>query len=1677
MSVETLDAKQTALAAAVELGKDGMFLDALEQLQSAGTLQDWYGAARTEVAWLVVELGAPRLCRWHILKAWREEPDSLLVRNAYGQLIAEENGPLETLEFIEQASEPTTDDDAEERMRWLWLKASTFTHLRDFSEAEKFIKQMDAIDARPDIARFVRAFWLERQDRYDDALQAIDQALQIRAVRRTVAYKAHLLTLVGQDDAANQLLTQFDQVKQIASLSWQMSAIAYERRDYPECARLLARFESLSPLLERTFGDRFTMFRCEVARRMGDDEQAIDYARRSKSAYGKKIAERLADPERRQRIDKVLPVEFVRQHELTCGPATLSALSRYWGRRAEHLEVAEEICYNGTTNHAERKWANQNGYVTREFTVDEPSTEILISRDLPFTLVTRGAGYAHLQAVIGYDGRTGTILIRDPFHRVRGTAPADELLEAQAAHGPRGMVLVPADRAELLADLELPDAGLYDLVHALDGALIEHDREQAIVLLGQLSEQAPEHRLHWQTRRQFAIYDGDEQGILHAVQKLIGLYPDDVSLQMSELSLLGSLGRTDERIKRLRELASKPQSNPLFKLQLAESLALDGRYRDEAYKLLREMIRAAGTHARAYLELGDLLWQRYERDRALRMYRFAACLDDKDEFLASRYFDASVALRRTDEALDWLRNRFERFGNLSMQPAVTLQYALSRLRRHDEGIAVLETAMKLRPKDTELVLSVVQSLATTSGEYWPRAEALLESVRDTASERGWHETASQLAVMRGDWKTGLQYLETLLPRSPLSMSLRERITELLAEIDGEDAAIEHWRAAAEAFPHYLPLLERHATALRGRPLEFVQPVLEKILEQNPDNAWAERELAQHLLAAGKLDEAETRITRAAELDDEHSFEIGLQATLDSRRGNNASARSRLRNSLARDINDEYAVSRLLGFCDSVEEQQAELNWVLSELRRQPITGDVLLVYRDLAEAIVPADELLQTLNDAVTARPDLWPAHQTKIRQLTQMQRLDEATAAADAATKQFPLEPNSWFEQYRVAVAVGDAELQRTTLERCRLLRPSNPTVIRALSDVLGGQGKFAEAREMLQSLVSQQPLNAVNRGYLADVLIELGEKTAALEEFVNAVRLEPEYEFAWGRLDGIARELERPQERWMLAQRMTEEKPHVAGSWVQYSRSLGVEERFDEALQALENAAAIDPYREAIHIDRARLHVHSGNFEAAMKALQPEVYATIPPGLDVARAQLLWDIGEQDKAYELVLQTAEENPAATGIWHRLEQWAMIRNDNEQAIKAVEHQMRLQPHDPDVLDAAGHTFSQLNDKPKAIEAFRRAIEIAPGYAGSRCILFDLLVEQDNWSGAAAIMRDLPRCDQHPTVIARRMKVSMHEGDLVQANSDLEAILTSDEWSTWAVDRAVEMMVEANQRGPTLERIERGLAEKGNRDFGRVWTNLKLQETDVPEKRRFEQIAERIKQWFKEFPEAGQSAISSLLRELTKPKMGKHLKRFVATHQDWLRQNTHGWSVVAYAYAENPTAVGKSHMRRWVENWQQRKDYQPWMLTNVHELCRLVGDHAGGREAVEVGLTMPADHMQSQLRLWAAHDALVRGDSHLALRHFMSAERLENLQGFERLMHHWIEAVLHTVQTTDKQATFEQVRKQLDDVGVEPDFFTKQPVYRPVYVQAVRMIARATGTMKAKWWAVSKIGVIRLVFG
>ena len=236
--------------------------------------------------------------------------------------------------------------------------------------------------------------------------------------------------------------------------------------------------------------------------------------------------ERLANDVARDGQRVQVPIKFVRQHHMTCAPATLASIGAHWGREIDHAALAAEICYGGTSDHGEREWAERNGFATKEFRVTLESTRALIDRGIAFTLTTLEPTSGHLQAVFGYDSRRSSVLVRDPS--LRHFVEYDgEILQHYRGCGPRGMALVPRERGRLLHELPLPESELYDGLFEMQRGLQTHQRDAAAAALARMEREHAGHRLTLEAHDRLARYDQDGVRRLRGADALLALFPDD----------------------------------------------------------------------------------------------------------------------------------------------------------------------------------------------------------------------------------------------------------------------------------------------------------------------------------------------------------------------------------------------------------------------------------------------------------------------------------------------------------------------------------------------------------------------------------------------------------------------------------------------------------------------------------------------------------------------------------------------------------------------------------------------------------------------------------------------------------------------------------------------------------------------------------------------------------------------------------------------------------------------------------------------------------------------------------------------------------------------------------------------------------------------------------------------
>ncbi|MEO1524621.1 MAG: C39 family peptidase [Planctomycetota bacterium] len=699
-SVSTLDG-------ALALYEQGLYLQAYEQVMPLGPLQTWTDPeAQLFGGRLARNLGASRLGRIMIRSAYRSRPDDAAITSFYAMSMSERRSALESWKWMQGIGEDLNGADDQIQSDWYVLRGCTLALLRDFEQSEVWFER--AIDLCPDRSWIYvsRVFLAEQQDRPEEALEFAQKAFDLQPwYRPAVQCLANRLVQMNRDDEAFELLREGCERTESGDLHCQLGALYLETQRYQEARELFDEVDRFYPLMEfeKKLPESLSARRADAAYYCGDHQSAAEHARKTDSEFYTALADRLTE-EGSEGNRVILPVKFVRQNRLTCAPATLSALCEYWGRPVEHLEVADDICFDGTPAHSERRWADSEGYVTREFRLTLDVAIQLIDREIPFTLATLHSDSGHLQAVIGYDSYRQSVIIRDPGERHFSEFETKKMLEYLASSGPRGMIMVPKEKADLLDGIELPESELYDLTYQIDLALEKHKRDDAEKIIHELRERYPDHRLTLRAMGSLASYDGKSGELLQVANKLLEQFPDDVNFLMTKLACLQEQGSREDRIKLLKEQLQKEDCDPMFWLRYASELLDDAREADTSQYYLKRGLRYRQHDPVGYEMLASQAMERQDYKWGLQLYRFAACANEHREAGTQSYFFAARTLNQTNEALRFVQDRFQRFAKNSSCPTRTLCWALEQLDRVPEALKVVEKGLSYKPDDGELQL-------------------------------------------------------------------------------------------------------------------------------------------------------------------------------------------------------------------------------------------------------------------------------------------------------------------------------------------------------------------------------------------------------------------------------------------------------------------------------------------------------------------------------------------------------------------------------------------------------------------------------------------------------------------------------------------------------------------------------------------------------------------------------------------------------------------------------------------------------------------------------------------------------------------------------------------------------------------------------------------------------------
>jgi len=1661
-----------------QLYDEGRYLDAFGQLQALGPLRDIQGTdARLIVMRLAWNLGGGRLAQWLQYRAYRDDRTHPTAIYYFARHLAETRGPLAGWRFLRaQGDLPGARPDTQ--ADWLALHGTVLSHLRDFTRAAEWYERAAGVDHDHQPARawlcVERTLGLQMQDRYDEALALARESLELAPRHRPgVQAVGHLLGLLGRDEEALAFLQSAVAQMDSGLVLMQLVQLQQELGMYAEARANLEQFRARMPLMDQQLERWLLGSQCDAAYYCGDFAAAIDLARQRTARaqqprgqrkddyyekFGAKLAALAGQPDH-HRVK--LPVGFTRQHHMTCAPATLSTLSRYWNRPHEHLEIAARICYDGTPPHADRRWANEHGFVTREFTVTWDAGVALIDRGVPFAVDTVDPGRGHAQAIIGYDKLRGTLLIRDPFVRQANEFIADKILEHYAPTGPRGLVLVPADKAHLLDGVDLPDAALYDRHHDLQGALERHDRPAAQAALDALEQAAHDHRITLYARRALAIYDTNINGILAANEALLQKFPDDGNIQLSKLACLRDLAQRDARLALLQAINRK-QADPLFWQRYAQELASDARQYGTAGRLLRRALRYAPGAPANYHILGHIRWGRQQRDEALELYRFAACIGDKEEQYAHTYFQAAAYFKRTDEVLAFLRRRYDRLGGQSSQPAQTLFDCYESINQSTQAFAFLEDALDRRPDDGELALFAANAFGRY-GQY-ARGMALLHKAKGQCHPLGWLLRAAELAEYQNQPNDALAFWRQVLERDPLNLDGHSAVARLVAETEGRAATVAHLRQATERFPYHFRLHRLLVQWLQNEAPDQVEAVLRQMLQINPDDAWTRRELASVLAERNAHAQALAEARYAQQVEPHAPSTLNLLGFVHLRAGHLDEARQWYEKAVRQSVDDDYASAALLRQCRTTQERRDVLRLIQDELVRQVIFGDGLLAFRLQARATLESQEVLDRLREAWQARPDLWHAWSALLQQLISMHQLDEALALAQQAGERFALLPRIWMDIADVHEARQDYEGCIAALTQGRMINPRWSRLARRLAGAHEHHGNFAAAREVLEQAITLAPLDGEAHAYLSYILWMLDHKDQALDRLQQALLLNPYSDAGWNMLRDWCRVLNKPELAVTMARQVAERRPGEAHSWVMLARVLPAAQH-EERLATVEKALALVPGDVDAHDLKATILAEAKLYDKAALACQATIFGAHPPTtLQVRHACVMAERGHVDEAIALVEKVLQQDQSTAWGWQRLMEWYRKQRRHEDYLRAAQRYTALFPRDAAGYEYLGDALVLNKDSAGARPALQQALQADPTRDFAPVQLFDLAVKDNDLAGARAMLDHLRQFRAEPgSILWREVKLAAIMDDLSTALDWFKKLVLCHGVEYWMIRRGLEALHKGNHwmkeyraallrvlPSPDLNKFA-GAALID--DFG-----LSVAPQDWATCRDTLNILESRRGHWHE-------AAVAYLDRLGRTKSLRLLRQFTREKDAVLRADPALRGETGLAFGRCADHAG---VVAWFHDWNTRTDLRPGELYNLGNGFRELGRQPEARVVALKALELPqgADHAGNQLFVAADELAYAGVRAPERLQHWGAVFTRINPQAeqpFGRCAYFLLKPL------TFEKLTRKDMQHYMKQARLADPAFLHDRILCSIYQQVLKRFRQRTGGPAAWYWYANRV--------
>jgi serine/threonine-protein kinase len=308
-------------------------------------------------------------------------------------------------------------------------------------------------------------------------------------------------------------------------------------------------------------------------------------------------------------------------------------------------------------------------------------------------------------------------------------------------------------------------------------------------------------------------------------------------------------------------------------------------------------------------------------------------------------------------------------------------------------------------------------------------------------------------------------------------------------------------------------------------------------------------------------------------------------------------------------------------------------------------------------------------------------------------------------------VDPDPWRERMRDAAGRGDLAALAALADDVDV-RTQRPSALIALAVQLGEGGRRKPAVGLLRKAQWQHPEDfwlAFYQGFMQGDSDDPGVLEETVRCYSMAVAL----------------------------------RPHYVEAWSGYTKVLGKQGQFDEAVIAARRAVELEPNNSYAQMALDGALTNKGDLEGARQARRRALellgeQIRVDPQDD--NAWLSWGyikerLGDRAGAMEAYREAARVSPR--NAWARHNVGGLLREDGQPGEGApwLEEASRLAPHSAYILNALALARAQAGDLPGAETAYRRAIDLQPYYLPAYGNLADVLRQRGDHGGSQAMLR------------------------------------------------------------------------------------------------------------------------------------------------------------------------------------------------------------------------------------------------------------------------------------------------------------------------------------------------------